>query len=67
MGKAFLYRRHKTLFGNIQGAPKFKLPEEDANGYSVWQLWVLMGHFGEAFQYPTVSPVIDPEIELIDE
>ena len=67
VGKAYLRRRHKELFGNIQGHLKFKLPDEDADGYSVWQLWDLMGRIGGACQYPTLAPPIDPEIELIEE
>ena len=64
-GKNYLRRRHKGIFGNIEGHPKFKLPDEDAEGYSVWQLWYLTGQIGGALQYPTLTPPIDPEIELI--
>ncbi|MBN3948453.1 MAG: hypothetical protein HWQ38_19145 [Nostoc sp. NMS7] len=65
-GKVYLLRRYKRIFGN-HNAPKFKLPEEDKDGYSVWQLWDLMGHFGEALRFPTLNVVIDPDIELIEE
>lgn len=66
-GNSFLRRQHKELFGQGEDAPKFCPLEEDEDGYSEWQLWDLMGHFGNALRYPTMQTPIDPEIELIEQ
>ena len=38
--KTYLANRHAKLFGEYS---KFTLPKE---GYSEWQLWDFIGHFG---------------------
>jgi len=38
----------------------------DREGYSTEQLWVVMGVFGEVMQFPTINPVIEPDIFLLD-
>lgn len=67
VGKKHLIQRHKDLFGDSKDAPKFRPPQEDDEGYSVWQFWDLIGHFGETMQFPTSSPAIEMEVELIEE
>ena len=46
--KTYLANRHAKLFGNY---PRFTLPKEDEEGYSEWQLWDFIGHFGDAMQF----------------
>jgi hypothetical protein len=50
--KTYLANRHAKLFGNY---PRFSLPKEDEEGYSEWQLWDFIGHFGDAMQFPTLT------------
>jgi len=50
--KTYLANRHARLFGNY---PRFSLPKEDEEGYSEWQLWDFIGHFGDAMQFPTLT------------
>ncbi|MEH2277858.1 MAG: hypothetical protein V7K40_24500 [Nostoc sp.] len=66
VGKSHFIHRHKDLFGDSSYAPKFQFLQEDEEGYSVWQLWDLIGHFGEALQLLTLHPPIETEIELIE-
>jgi hypothetical protein len=44
-----------------------KLMWSDKEGYSTEQLWVVMGIFGQAMQYPTMNTVIEPDIFLVDD
>lgn len=39
----------------------------DEDGFSEFQLWELMGIFGGAMQYPTFSPVIEPDTFLLED
>lgn len=41
--------------------------DKGREGYSEFQLWELMGIFGEEMQLPTMNPVIEPDIFLIDD
>jgi hypothetical protein len=50
--KTYLANRHARLFGKY---PRFSLPKEDEEGYSEWQLWDFIGHFGDAMQFPTLT------------
>ena len=50
--KTYLANRHARLFGKY---PRFSLPKEDEEGYSKWQLWDFIGHFGDAMQFPTLT------------
>lgn len=38
---------------------------KDKEGFTEFQLWELMGIFGEEMQFPTINPVIEPEIFLV--
>jgi hypothetical protein len=40
---------------------------KDKEGYYLFQFWELMGIFGEAMQLPTITPVIEPDIFLVDD
>lgn len=46
VGRESLRNQHEVL--RRQGVPLrvYKPPREDANGWSRWQLWSLMDHFG---------------------
>lgn len=47
-GRECLKKNYDTLFsyyGKNKPFP-FKLPEEDKDGYSTWQMWELMQQFG---------------------
>ncbi|MGL5878078.1 MAG: hypothetical protein ACRC2V_09915 [Xenococcaceae cyanobacterium] len=68
-GKKYLRERHEQLFISLPNSkkPKFKLPTEDKDGWSKYQLWVLMGEFGECFQYPGCDPPFETEIEIVIE
>lgn len=44
-----------------------QLINRDKDGYTTLQLWELMGIFGETMQHPTFSPVIEPDIFLLEE
>ena len=57
--KTYLANRHAKLFGEYS---KFTLPKEDKEGYSEWQLWDFIGHFGEAMQFPTLTCYIEESI-----
>ena len=48
--------------------PAYNPPEEDANGYSVWQLWDLMHEFGFMMNNTMGLENIpmETEIELLD-
>ena len=59
-GVEYLKKRHARLFTRSYSPPKV-----DKQGYSTWQLWDLMGVFGECLQYPTIDPPFDPDILLI--
>ena len=50
--KTYVANRHARLFGKY---PRFSLPKEDEEGYSEWQLWDFIGHFGDAMQFPTLT------------
>ena len=39
----------------------------DEEGYITEQLWVVMGVFGEKMQYPTMNPVVEPDIFLVND
>lgn len=43
--------------------PEFKLPKEDKNGWSKWQMWRLMHTFGKSFpnQMPFNLNIVIPE------
>ncbi len=49
-GRTYLEAAHVAFWARL-GRPApydFKLPDEDAEGWSRWQLWSFMEHFGPA-------------------
>jgi len=44
---------------------EFSLPEEDAQGFSKWQMWQLFADFGEHI-YLGCNPPFETEIEIIE-
>jgi hypothetical protein len=62
--KTYLANRHARLFGKY---PRFSLPKEDEEGYSEWQLWDFIGHFGDSMQFPTLTCYLEENnIEIIN-
>jgi hypothetical protein len=62
--KTYLANRHVKLFGEY---PRFTLPKEDKEGYSEWQLWNFIGHFGEAMQFPVLTYYVEENsIEIVN-
>jgi len=45
LGRQILIKNHIELFGSQD---KYKAPEEDAEGWSRWQLWELMQELGNS-------------------
>lgn len=45
-GKALLKIEHQNVFDGLKRYQPYIPPKEDENGYSTWQLWVLMQTFG---------------------
>ena len=49
IGRAELKRQYEELYSSIPEplrTDKFVLPKEDSEGWSEWQMWTLMNHFG---------------------
>lgn len=48
LGKEILRNQHKILYKKLpkECYAEYQEPKEDENGYSKWQLWGLMSHFG---------------------
>ena len=46
-GRELMRANHDALWANYKVPPyEFKLPKEDAEGFSRWQMWSLMQEFG---------------------
>jgi len=45
-GREIHKQDHFDLYRTASTRPEYHPPKEDADGYSTWQLWVLMLHFG---------------------
>lgn len=61
-GKDILREQHNSLYKTINVKKEFKLPPEDDNGYSEWQLWNLMATFGDWINFGTVLTPFELEI-----
>jgi len=59
-GRAILVNNHIRLLPHQQFVP----PEEDAGGWSTWQLWRLMQEFGESMHNGCEVP-FETEIEIV--
>lgn len=47
LGRRALERQHAEFWTGVRGAPDaYEPPEEDADGWSEWQLWCLMQDLG---------------------
>lgn len=60
-GLEILRRNHENELGALAERYPFKAPDVDADGWSVFQLWVLMREFG-AHLYNGVRMPFDAEI-----
>jgi hypothetical protein len=47
LGRKIHRKEHERIFAGTPHASKYTPPKEDADGYSIWQLWILMDYFGE--------------------
>lgn len=59
-----LFAFAKTRLGAEDDAWKYRAPEEDTEGWSKWQLWVLMKEFGPHITMG-MTPPFETAIELI--
>jgi hypothetical protein len=59
-GRAWLRKRHAQWSPHI----KYKPPSEDAEGWSIWQVHVLMSKFGDGVG-PGRELLFEPIIELL--
>lgn len=64
-GRTLLRKNHDKLFAPVPPAARmeFFLPEEDAEGWSEWQLWCLMQEFGP-HMHMGFDPPFETTIEL---
>lgn len=58
-----LRRQHDELYKRVPLVGQYRAPKVDAEGYSEFQLWYLMQHFGHLFHLGAYLP-FDPEIEI---
>ncbi len=63
-GRECLEGNHKTLFRKRQFPPPYQPPEEDEDGWSTWQLWVLMEQLGPHVHNGLDVP-FETEIEIL--
>lgn len=48
-GRRLHRENHEALYRNVGAEPsRYRAPEEDADGWSTWQLWDLMHEFGKS-------------------
>jgi hypothetical protein len=68
-GKAELRRQRSELMSEYQNINlgEFKLPDEDADGWSKWQLHVLMNTFGHMCVNGSYSLPFETTIKIIQE
>lgn len=62
-GKAILRKQHEQTFKGMEKDFPYQAPKEDGDGYSQWQLWVLMKTFGPHLGNGCRAP-FDLDIEL---
>lgn len=69
-GKEYLKNQHDNLYARrpSYNKPIFKLPAEDAEGYSEFQLWILIKDFADYFNGMRVfsEPPFQAEIEIVE-
>lgn len=56
VGIAELEKQHRDLLKTFPGMGDFEYPEEDADGYSKWQMHQLMSTFGQLFSTGLPEP-----------
>lgn len=68
MGHAIHRANHMKLYMGYPSNswPTYNSPEEDANGWSTWQLWKLMREFG-SHMYNGAEVPFETEIELLED
>ena len=68
-GRRILEERFLAMSARVPGIGAFKLPKEDADGWSRWQLWDLMSTYGEhvyngcKVPFETTIDILFPEQE----
>lgn len=62
-GRSILRQNYERDSALIDNPPPFTLPDEDAAGWSKWQLWVLMETFGPSISIG-MNPPFEPYIEI---
>ena len=62
-GHKILKDAHRALFKEDSKYP-YKPPEEDADGWSKWQLWCFMGAIGKHI-HMGMQPPVNPNIKFI--
>lgn len=69
-GKEYLKDQHDMLYANLplHNKPAFKLPTENAEGYSEFQFWILIKDFANYFNSMQIfsEPPFQAEIEIVD-
>lgn len=66
-GKQVLRAQHAELYaGYGNRAPSYTEPKEDEDGWSKWQLWALMSHFGGS-THLGIDPCFETEIQILTE
>ena len=66
-GHDLLCKQHYALWEDVEHnkRPVYNPPKEDEEGWSTWQLWVLMNAFG-AHLYNGASPLpFNPAIKIV--
>lgn len=64
LGREIMVKNHNDLFG--ANADKFPMLQiEETDGWSVWQLWVLMAEFGPHLRGGFSIP-FETEIEILE-
>lgn len=64
-GKAQLAADHASHCAKNNLSYSYVPPEEDAGGWSIWQLWRLMAALGQHCRCDVDAP-FEPEIEIIE-
>jgi hypothetical protein len=65
-GRSHLYKMHCEMYGAYSKIVSF-CPPTEVNGWTEFQLWDLIGKFGEFCQAPGFDLPFSPDIELIVE
>jgi hypothetical protein len=64
LGRASLRYQHEDLYRSFKPPVPYTPIEEDADGWSTWQLWDLMGRLGRHFYGGCLFP-FEPEFEIL--